>query len=375
MRKVGGSARVARYLMRQIRTHGPGQSLPSFRSISQDCKVSATTLSSVIRQFEKRGLLVVRSKQGVYTPPTIPAERTRVELLDVLYVGADPQVVSHIAFRQDMLWHLGQQPSQLGYSVRFHGIHADPSGIAEIEQVAEDPECEACLVINLSSLAHLQPLQDAHVPYVAIYPESPEVPAHNCVTVDHTHIVASQLQHLLDRGHRHIGYLYKVRDHTFRRSEYFQREAFYRMALKHRLPIDDSDVQYAGLESADQIEGIHALLDKPNPPTAIICNDAHLPELYKAAEHFNLRIGHDLSVIGANDGPEVTAVSPPATTLRIPRGQAVKIGLEMLETILHSSDATTPNRNVAVSLIERASTGRAPTSVPRTQAQPQVSSI
>ena len=355
MRKSGGTARVARYLRQQIRASRPGVSLLAFRDMSKLCRVSATTLTTVVRQFEEMGLLHVRPKQGIFTVELNPSQIAEItpHELDVLYVGADPKVVTHNAFRQDMLHHLRQQPTERGLKVRFHGIDAGGEGVEQIQEIAEDEACQACVLVNLSSLAHLHPLSLNFIPYVTIYPESADLPTHNSIVIDNDQIIAEQVNPLLELGHRRIGYLHNVREQKFRRGEFFQRVAFYRTVLEHQLPVDNRDIAFAGHTSKHSAEGAGRVLDRRDPPTAVICKDQHLPMLYATAARLGLRIPEDLSVIGMNDVPDAVAVQPHATTVRLPRGQAVELSLKMLDRVLASPDAHVANQSVAIRLTVR----------------------
>jgi len=356
--RSNGRGRVARYLTRHMRAGQPGTTLPSFRKVSQDCRVSPVTATDIVREFESKGLLSVKPRSGIFIPDSLPANWERavsIGQISIFYIGADATEAPSGSFRKELISYLSTEPGNRDMGVRFYEISAGPEGIRQIHDIISSDNCEACLVSHLTSLHFLTPLQDAHIPYVCIYPESPQLPENNSVLVDAERIVKLQMDYLTNLGHRQIGYLHNIDPHSYQRGFLLRREMFYRLALDYRLPITSALVQYAGMDEQNEREGVLTLLKQDNPPTAVICNDAHLSVLYKVANELGIKIGKDLSVVGTNDGPESRTVTPQTTTVRIPRQTAVVTALDMLDKILCAPTGKTENQTVDVRLVERSS--------------------
>jgi len=356
--RINGRGRVARYLTRYMRAGKPGDTLPSFRKLSQECRVSPVTATDIIRDFEEQGLLSVKPRSGIFIPETLPdnwKEAIAVGQISIFYIGSDPSEPSSGSFRKELISYLSTEPGNLNMGVRFYEISAGPEGIRQIHDIVSRDNCEACLVSHLTSLHFLTPLQDAHIPHICIYPESPQLPENNSVLVDAERIVKLQMDYLTGLGHKRIGYLHNIAPHSYQRGFILRREMFYRLSLDYGLPITSALVEYAGMGEQTEREGILKLLQQKIPPTAIICNDAHLAVLYKVAAELGITIGKDLSVIGTNDGPESRTASPQTTTIRIPRQAAVRTALDMLKTVLKSPTGIMDNQTVDVRLIERSS--------------------
>jgi DNA-binding LacI/PurR family transcriptional regulator len=167
------------------------------------------------------------------------------------------------------------------------------------------------------------------------------------------------VRHLLDLGHTRIGHLGSdLEAETFR----LRRESIL------------SVLADAGLEPGpyarapfkfDQAAGpALELLDAPERPTAIYCDDDILAGgVYLAARERGLRIPEDLSVVGFDDLPFVQVFAPPLTTIRI---EPEALGSESFEVLaaLMAGETDLPGRILPVELVVRESTAppRAPTS-------------
>ncbi len=359
--RLNGRNRTARYLLQQMRGAKPGTMLSSFRKLSQECKVSPITTTEVVHNFAEKGLLNVKPRSGIFVPNTLPAnwsDAMKVNQISVFYVGAETNDSSINTFRQELISSLSIEPGNRGISARFHAIDDTPNGIRQIQDFVTREQCDACLVVHLSSTDILEPFIDEHVPFACIYPESPCLPTNNSILVDAEKVTELQVAYLLDLGHKRIGYLHNINPYVYQRGNQLRRETFYRLALDRNLPISSDLVQYAGMDRDQEEHGITTLLKQKNPPTAVICNDAHLPMLYSVASSLGIKIGKDLSVVGTNDGAEAQAVVPQATTIRIPRQEAVIAALNMLDNEICSPTANAPNSFVDVNIIERNSSCR-----------------
>jgi LacI family transcriptional regulator len=103
----------------------------------------------------------------------------------------------------------------------------------------------------------------------------------------------------------------------------------------------------------------HVLLDMPDPPTAIFCqNDRMAVGCYEAVKERGLRIPDDVSVVGYDDEEVARHLSPLLTTLVLPHRE---MGRWAVEAIL-SGDGTGRDRypvtKLECPLVERGSVAR-----------------
>ncbi len=355
-----GQRKIVKCLKRYIRERGPNALMPSFRSLSKMCRVSPLTVSDVVSDFSAKGLLVVIPRKGIYSAENLPKEildPEKLERVDVVMVEAGGTQNNPPAFHQEMAYQLGQQPCILDLDVRLHRTTPGPNEALKLRKVASDPGCQGIIISKLSSLDQLIPFEDALIPYICVYPESHELPPNRSVMIDIEELVSSQIEHLTSLGHSRIGYLHNVNPAVFHHSNLLRRETFFRLALDRKLNIDSSIVKYGGFGPDEQKRGARAILSATERPTAIICNDEHLPAVYSIAGECGLDIGKDLSVVGTNNIPASCSVTPQASTLEIPRAKAVQLALEMLKKAHATPDGIVANEYVKTELIQRQSTG------------------
>jgi DNA-binding LacI/PurR family transcriptional regulator len=99
----------------------------------------------------------------------------------------------------------------------------------------------------------------------------------------------------------------------------------------------------------------HALLDLPEPPTAIFAmSDEMAFGVLKALRERNLVAGGDVSVIGFDDHPVSEAVG--LTTVRQPVRSIGRTGARVLLGLLHGA-ARSRQHHMPLTLVERSSTG------------------
>ncbi|MEU5880137.1 LacI family DNA-binding transcriptional regulator [Spirillospora sp. NPDC047279] len=164
--------------------------------------------------------------------------------------------------------------------------------------------------------------------------------------------------HLAALGHRRIGHVAaSIGQWTFH-----DRGAALAEAVR-ALP-GGSYVRSAGdLEVGSARDAAGRLLDLPDPPTALVCDDDLISAgAYKAARARGLEVPGDLSVTGIDDVQIATALEPELTTVRLP---AEALGAQGMTALLEVLDGGTPRPGpLPGELVVRGSTGPAPRTAP-----------
>jgi len=166
--------------------------------------------------------------------------------------------------------------------------------------------------------------------------------------------------HLLDLGHRKIGFV--CLDFRVNRNRV---EAYKDSLAERGIPLDPRYIR----ENTKRIYSLNPahdmareLLDLPDPPSAIMAHNDYLAfGVYQAAREKGLKIPDDLSVTGYDDLTLSALVDPPLTTVSQP---AYAMGEAAGELLLKSLSAPSPRENVRrrevlfdTSLVIRGSTG------------------
>ncbi|MEC4594270.1 MULTISPECIES: LacI family DNA-binding transcriptional regulator [Nitrospirillum] len=135
------------------------------------------------------------------------------------------------------------------------------------------------------------------------------------VDIDNYQAAFQMTRHLMDQGHRDIGFIQGHPKHAAAA----QREAGYRDALFDGGPIPDRLIQ-PGLFTFDSgLSAARALLEQPRRPTAIFAaNDSMAMAVLSVAYKMGIPVPGALSVAGIDDLPAASVVCPPLTTVRQP---------------------------------------------------------
>lgn len=171
-------------------------------------------------------------------------------------------------------------------------------------------------------------------------------------------------QHLIDLGHKRIGFI----GASFENRSRLKRLQGYVAALaKHDLPIDErlitgkkgtpSDAPGYSTEAIGY-EGMKRLLSLPEPPTAVFArNDFTAMGAISAVKEAGLSIPQDVAIVGFDDTPLAIHTLPRLTTVRQPMRLQGQLAAEMLlRRITGEGDTSTEERILDCELIIREST-------------------
>ena len=168
------------------------------------------------------------------------------------------------------------------------------------------------------------------------------------------------MSHLLELGHRQIGFVYGVAQE----GQGADRLVTYRQVLQEAgVSGSDAFEMHCGDKMEDAYRAAYTLLSRPDRPTALLAiNDMLAIAVMRAAHDLGLTIPGDLSVAGFDDIPFSNYVSPRLTTVS---GRAEESGRDAVRLLLNRfADPDLPQQvtTAKVELIVRESTG--PVSLP-----------
>ncbi|MFW6721608.1 LacI family DNA-binding transcriptional regulator [Streptomyces sp. MAR4 CNY-716] len=165
-------------------------------------------------------------------------------------------------------------------------------------------------------------------------------------------------RHLVELGHRRIATI------TGPQATWSARARFdgYRAALLEAgLPVDEELVHRADFFAPDGRAGALALLDLPEPPTAMVAaNDGQAFGVLQALAERGLRAPADMSVTGFDDTPVAAWAAPPLTTVVQPLEAMAATAFRMLRLHGEGGAAQPEQVELATTLTVRASTGPPP---------------
>ena len=157
------------------------------------------------------------------------------------------------------------------------------------------------------------------------------------------------VEHLLELGHRRIGFLAGRPDLESSR----QREEGYRAALAAAgVPADPALVHVGDYD--DDVRAAEALLTLPDRPTAVfVANDTSAIVTMDVAVTLGLRVPADLSVIGFDNVPESALTRPALTTIDQPIQLMGERAVEILVELLAGRQPEATHVRLPTSLVPR----------------------
>ncbi|WP_165187174.1 LacI family DNA-binding transcriptional regulator [Caulobacter soli] len=176
-------------------------------------------------------------------------------------------------------------------------------------------------------------LRAADLPVAVVAAGRPPTDAIN-VRIDDHQASQAMAQHLLDLGHRRIGFIAGNPDQTASVSRLEGARAAIAAVPGAELVLAQGSFSYgSGLRAAEW------LLDADPAPTAIFAsNDDMAAAAVSVAHRRHLDVPRDLTVVGFDDTTVATTLWPPLTTVRQPVRQMAAVALDRLMRALRSPD-------------------------------------
>jgi len=174
------------------------------------------------------------------------------------------------------------------------------------------------------------------------------------VTMDDTQASALAIDHLVELGHRRIGFLAGRADTDVGR----RREVGYREAMaRHGLAVAPAWVIPGDYTERQAAASAAEILGQDGRPSAIFT--VNLPSalgLRAAARAHDLRIPGDLSIVTMDDHPILEHTDPPLTAVRLPMAEMGMLGARMLIDAVGGAPITHVRTSLPPILVVRRST-------------------
>lgn len=183
-------------------------------------------------------------------------------------------------------------------------------------------------------LSHLKSIVSLDIPLVSI-DKLPDIACHSISFANHEAAFEATC-YLADQGHTKIAFVKgpeSVEPATERLS------GFMACSRERGHSVPEEWLVDPGTTEQQRHSAIYDLLKDPaKRPTAVFCfNDMLAVSLYKAAHELQIRIPHDLSVVGFDDIPIAPLLGPPLTTVRT---DSHRVGTEAARMIMDDLQGT-----------------------------------
>ncbi|HEY0748505.1 MAG TPA: LacI family DNA-binding transcriptional regulator [Steroidobacteraceae bacterium] len=173
----------------------------------------------------------------------------------------------------------------------------------------------------------LNKLHEASIPIVRIAPKH-NVSATPSIGIDDYAAARQLTAHLLDLGHRRIGFILGRPNHGATEQRYL---GFVDEMRAHSIPVDSKLVQTGNFLFADGLICAERMLRTADPPSAIFAsNDDMAAAVISMARKFGLDLPGQLSVTGFDDAPVARMIWPELTTVSQPVAAMARMAADLI---------------------------------------------
>ncbi len=327
----------------------------SIKDIAEAAGVSHSTVSRALRgagrmSDETRRRILELAKEMGYTPDaqarSLVKGRTNTVGVVVTTI-ADPFVVDVVDGIEDVA-------QGAGYSVFLSSSHMDPQREMAVVETFRQRRVDAVIVTSsrVGSL-YAADLEQFGAPIVLINNQQAGRYLYS-VSADEVDGARIATEHLLDLGHRRIGYI----GSAFRPVSSKRRQQGYREALEARGVALDSAMEALPAVQSDLDAGRRGLemLWSQRPTAILTYNDMTALGVLQKARQLSIAIPQHLSLMGF-DNIEVTQfVTPTLSTVHQPRKTMGRAAMEMALKLLHDEQVEQTNIMFSCRLVVREST-------------------
>ncbi|MBK8906295.1 MAG: LacI family DNA-binding transcriptional regulator [Anaerolineaceae bacterium] len=247
-----------------------------------------------------------------------------------------------------------QEARQHGFFLLSASAPDEQIFTALIEQLVPSRQTEGIMVINPYADGRFNHLP-AQFPTV-FAGARPREDAVNSVALDDVAAAVTATNYLLQQGHRRIATITGPMAEDCSQD----RLAGYRQALQAAgLPLHP-DYQVEGdWQAASGFTALHQLMQVETSPTAIfVQNDQMAAGVIRAAAEINLAVPEQLSLIGIDDIPMASYLSPPLTTLRQDFGEIGRLAVQLLIEAVNNPNTQKQHLTLPATLVPRHSTAQ-----------------
>ncbi len=305
--------------------------------VAQLAGVSRMTVSRVINDGASvreatREAVLAAIRELNYAPNLAARTLVRSGELRIGVVYSNPSA----AFMSDFLIGVFEEATSAGARlILARGENGQAPAPRELQRLLETGVQGVVLAPPLGESAVVRDiLRAAHMPVAVVAAGQPPTDAIN-VRIDDHQASRAMARHLLDLGHRRIGFITGNPNQTASASRLEGARAAIVAVEGAELVLAQGAFTYgSGLSAAER------LLDSDPPPTAIFAsNDDMAAAAVSVAHRRHLDVPRDLTVVGFDDTTVATTLWPPLTTVRQPVRQMASVALDRLIRALRSPEA------------------------------------
>ncbi len=328
--------------------------------LSQKLGLSPSTVSKALNnRFDvatKTRERVLKAAQEFAYTPSATARNLRRQRTDKIGLVVNYPIHRVTDFLAELIPGMATAAEQASYNLI---LYTDLAGnLTKINHLCGSREVDGLLLLwpphfdETYQLAEM--MKSWNMPCVMLPRRVPH-PDISFVTTDHFAGAKLLTEHLIELGHRRIGYI--GRPEVFETNS--DRVSGYCAALQtHDIPIDDSLIVPTDSSDPDHAtDALSTFINMTNPPTAILSfTDPLAAQILKLCREQGIRVPEDLSLVGYDGILSSGLTSPALTTVRQPMPDLGRIAVESLLSLIDDAEQKAIQHILPVQLIVRDST-------------------
>ncbi len=221
-----------------------------------------------------------------------------------------------------------QVSSSSSYNVMFCNSSYSFESELSCIRVLRSKRVDGLIIIpTTTNINHINQLIENKLPVVVLHHIIPGCKS-DFVLVDNFKGAYDATIHLINLGHKHIGYI----DRPVSLPHSLERLNGYKKALEeHNIKPDDNIIVSGGFNYKDGSEAMKKLLERKIDLTAVLAfNDTAAVGAIRTINDCGLKVPEDISIVGFDDIELCSFITPRLTTVHFPKHKMAEIAVNLL---------------------------------------------
>lgn len=325
--------------------------------IARMCGVSLSTVSRALAgekgvRPEVRERILLAAQAANYALPT------RVAGKKVMLAASSAAMIDYVRnqFTLYVLEGLNERARALGIEIVTRPVASRADEMAALAEARADDEIAGVLFLTLDDEEMLTVTRGYPKPIVLVNGDDPQM-EHTSVTPCNRSAARLATEHLISLGHRDILFLQRRGRRTIERRREGWSDALIRAGItagpERIVEVDDwlPELSAAAIRQRVDEQGLDF--------TAVLAaGDSLAIGAMLGLQQQGIRVPTQVSVVGMDDLPQAAFLSPPLTTIHIPKRELGSTALDLLSDALSAMRPLARQVELSCHLVERQSSAR-----------------
>lgn len=324
---------------------------PGIKQISEITGFSLATISNVLNNkgvtnIDTRNIILKAAQDIGYVSKK---NSNRIKL--VAFKNME-EIKEYSAFFSLLFSSITNECAAMGYKMEIQNLYRSSVDFeSQLESVMKENITGIIFLATDLDDSVIDIIQDAFVPTIVL-DNHPRTTEYSSVSINNVDAAYTAIKYLINNGHERIGYLKSeiMYNNTKQRKDGYLL-ALRDLGIEHNEKFDVS----LPLNMDDAYQKMKEyLLETPDLPTAYFaCSDIVAIGAVKALKECGYKIPEDISIIGFDDIPFCSMISPSLSTIHVYEEELGKAAVQELVKIIEGKNSITSHILVNTSLIIR----------------------